>query len=512
MVSKRVFQLAFLAVSGFFAFRFCTSVGAVVRAGAFAGQYFRLTVLGLRGPADGGMTLPATATQLASFGLLSDGCPLGPEFASNTTHNGTNVVRPPSKSTARINGFYLVTAAEDGSADTVRWVVEASSDEVSWTPVGAPVWRFGSDGTPDFYPDLAANIPSRLQGNGHGGMIMFDMRPSLSWMISTMAEQVLYMIAFLLFPVTALIGKAQYVKSLWIGTVSIDLVLFAAAGITVAVAEPWFWREARTAWGYVVVLGVLASGTAACEERFIAVLVVCLTALLFVAIISESTLYSRGLGSVLFAQMPTLPFIGLIFGLSVYGSRRLALIRARHLVRKDRQHYDAIWARVRAELSATAAISRVQEEVRMIMEDKDPRAIPRHLNIRLNPAAPARRLSVPDAFTRLWRATTRNTYGDRALRVESLDQLFVQVGHAQWSSFSLSIIHLPFKFLKPYLLFSSFSLSLFLSFSLSRSLSLSLPLPLPPYHSLPHPIYIYISFFPLHSLSLSLSLFLSLSL
>jgi hypothetical protein len=144
MVSKPMGQLTFLAAA--VAFVVATAIVAI-RPTDFVAAEAGLVALALRGGGPGA-AFAAEAGRVARFGLLRDGCEVGPGYGAGpgfavTMINGTAGAGfyPP----VRANGYFFVTSDGPEAADPVQWAVWASetysvNGSAPWRLVGASRW------------------------------------------------------------------------------------------------------------------------------------------------------------------------------------------------------------------------------------------------------------------------------------------------------------------------------------------------------------------------------------
>uniref|UniRef100_A0A7S0MQ86 Uncharacterized protein n=1 Tax=Cryptomonas curvata TaxID=233186 RepID=A0A7S0MQ86_9CRYP len=384
MISKRIFQAIFAAASLYSAYLFADSLQVVERSGYFLDGVKRLRILELRG---GGKP---SKIGIAAAGIMQNNCqipvansPVITEGLGFTVNDTIALGAMPS------NGYFFVTSDYDSASDPVRWVVETSADNgTTWTPIGASVWRFGSEGALELHQSLKYNTPTRdkamnmLMNSTPGeatdpsdNAVLVDLRIPLSWILGSSVEKIVYALGFLSFAMAGPLGQAWCGKGLWIALLVEDAIVTSIGIAVVAVAEPWFWREAVKGWVYLALLVMLATGSGWFEQHFIAVLLVyCL--LIFISISAcEITLYQRELQQVLLEQMASLTFFGLVFGLAAIYFRHLALRRAYKLVVADRCHYDSCWDVFCAEPAVKAALLSLRTEVNYTMAVQWPRTM-----------------------------------------------------------------------------------------------------------------------------------------
>jgi hypothetical protein len=150
MVSKPVGQLTFLAIA--VSLLIATAIYAN-RPTDFVAAEAGLVALALRGDGSGA-TFSAEAGRVARFGLLHDGCEVGPGYGAGpgfavTMINGTAGAGfyPP----VRANGYFFVTSDGSEAADPVQWAVWTSeiysvNGSAPWSLVGASSWWKPWDG------------------------------------------------------------------------------------------------------------------------------------------------------------------------------------------------------------------------------------------------------------------------------------------------------------------------------------------------------------------------------
>ena len=141
MVSRRIFLVTCVAISGIQLFRATMAIRTWPAVGRFAAGALRLSIP--HGAAYGG----AARASFAAVGLLQDGCMLPPAALDAAGDGAPVAVLGPA---ALANGYYLLPAAsaQGGSSDRLagpaQWTLEAAADgngTGGWTAVGASAWR-----------------------------------------------------------------------------------------------------------------------------------------------------------------------------------------------------------------------------------------------------------------------------------------------------------------------------------------------------------------------------------
>jgi hypothetical protein len=439
MASKRIFKALFIFVSVYSTWRFITAVLATVRMKFYSADLVHLTVFKAQIRDNFSSIYDPDSRDRnktgVSFGMLGDGCPLRHPVLVDLDNSTSLPFDSPS---AAWNGYYYslpATGTHNSSAFIpIAWLLEGSVDNGStWNTVGSSVWRFDSSGTPNFYPNLKyhkANSAADISYFGmlEGARIDIDMRLPLSWIVGSLTERLLFAVGFMCISLVTFLGRATWVKGLWISLVSLDAVLLTICSSIIFTSEPWMWREAVEALLYVGCQIFLAIGSALDESRFMLTLTVYSLVNLVSIAAAEVMLYEHPWLQAVQGVLPSLPFAGLIFGLSVFWSRRRTLKSAHRVIVADKQRYDDIWDLYQLDESAQAAIFSVRSIVACMLQERQLQPVTRQLNKKDERLEHS---TVP--LQEQGRAFSQQMEEGMFLRtldlgnpVDSLDQLFVQ--------------------------------------------------------------------------------------
>eukprot|EP00291_Cryptomonas_curvata_P000851 CAMPEP_0172185550 /NCGR_PEP_ID=MMETSP1050-20130122/20237_1 /TAXON_ID=233186 /ORGANISM="Cryptomonas curvata, Strain CCAP979/52" /LENGTH=748 /DNA_ID=CAMNT_0012859559 /DNA_START=169 /DNA_END=2415 /DNA_ORIENTATION=- len=433
MASKWVFQAIFIAISIINACFLASLLHVVAHNGNFPVGLIRLRVLEIKG----GITPAVTAFKFSAAGLLQNGCKL---FHSADISAGLPVILPvqPHNFDSGIssgnsnftilgadpaNGYFFVTNGTDMELYPVRWVAESSQDNGrTWLPVGASVWRLDSEGRPDLHPELAYIIPGSK--SEFFSEVQVDARPSLSWLLASVVDKVIYMLGFFSFALGGLVGHADWMRPMCIVVLSSDIMNTASRIAAIFISEPWMWREGVKRIAYLPLMSMFVIGCAFFERHFISVLVVYSLSALLSICSAETLLYRREFFRVLSEQITSMTFVGMVFGVGAICFRHRVLSLAHRLIIVDYRRYNAVWDAFRADSASESALLAVHEEAFLTLaESNEKMDIPRQYQHFPTEASE----SVLSWWCTSWsRDLADNTVQHPFKQVKSLDQLFVQ--------------------------------------------------------------------------------------
>jgi hypothetical protein len=182
---------------------------------------FRLRVLETRSA-----SISPESAAIADFGLLRNGCPVGPVSTGNPHELSLENAVP-------INGYYFSTSNASAERDPVRWTAEARVQNGSdWTRVGASVWitSFFGLGTksvgPRLFPLIAYSTPT-----ARGVRVNLDMRPSWPQMLIGLTWGYEWSLCFLASALAGVLRREKLVYPLYVTAMLIDVVLLASAAV-----------------------------------------------------------------------------------------------------------------------------------------------------------------------------------------------------------------------------------------------------------------------------------------
>mmetsp|Transcript_60146 Transcript_60146/g.159854 ORF Transcript_60146/g.159854 Transcript_60146/m.159854 type:complete len:757 (+) Transcript_60146:2012-4282(+) len=212
----RVFQFFEIVIGCFFFVLGLNSSAFETQDGHFALTQLKVEVLSLRKS-----NITPTNAQVASIGLLNDGCVVS-VHSETIVQNSTFVVSFPSEVVA--NGYFFFTSTQSPAFDPVRWVVSVATPNSTWRTVGASVWRWGMYSERELHPGMAFDTPVDR-------MRRIDLDLSMTWPVRllTFTGGVEWALAFWSSVILAWTGREYLIKGLFSLIAAGDLVFIITA-------------------------------------------------------------------------------------------------------------------------------------------------------------------------------------------------------------------------------------------------------------------------------------------
>jgi hypothetical protein len=351
--SKTAFQVLFILLAGFFAYRAAASYEAEQRNGRFTASAVRFRALETRAGLAVGVGEIAPAS-IGSFGLLWSGCRVE---GGRRTEAQDGLVTLAFDDPVQANGYYFVTSNGTAAMDPVRWVVEAAVGNGSWVSVGAGVWAMTSAGVAYPYPELAYPTPT-----ARGETVWMDQRYSWPLALQVSIGGIEWAIGFF---VSTVMGRRGHISGPLVTFIScafLDTVVAVVSAVGFRTLGDW--RYEAQAWLLLWPQAVFLVGLLWFESHIIEVLAIYSASIYATTIIIVRVIYGGTIAQALVDGLAPGPAMACtILDLVVVAFRWRALRRARLLVEVDQGRYSHAWTLVQQAPGAAAWIRELKDLV-----------------------------------------------------------------------------------------------------------------------------------------------------